>query len=157
MKQVKNIIVFLSILTTLLIGTCANAESEIENVINNPEQIKEENNMPLFVTVTAGWCTGCQKLKPIVEELKYEYQGKLKFITFDSSTKQLIDESWQLAEENGVKWFYDKYKATLPAVGIFCGSSTKADKEFLGEVNKESYQQFLDNLLLNGTKICSLK
>ncbi|MBI1858046.1 MAG: thioredoxin family protein [Candidatus Melainabacteria bacterium] len=73
-----------------------------------------ENNLPLFVTITAKWCTSCQSLKPIVEEL-------------------------------------------VPIVGVFCGAKDTAIKEFQAQTEKGIYQAYLDNLVINGTQICSLK
>lgn len=121
------------------------------------ETPSETNDKPLFVYIGSNWCTGCAKVKQFIPELEYEYQNRVKFIKLDSSSKQTIEESWQKAEENGIKWFYDKYKATLPTVGIFCGSKEKEDKKFVGEVTKEPYQKYLDSLLVEGAKICSLK
>ncbi|MBI3309596.1 MAG: thioredoxin family protein [Candidatus Melainabacteria bacterium] len=116
-----------------------------------------ENNLPLFVTITAKWCTSCQSLKPIVEELEYEYQGKVRFLTLDNSSKQTIDESLEKAEKEDIKWFYEKNKATLPIVGVFCGAKDTAIKEFQAQTEKGIYQAYLDNLVINGTQICSLK
>ena len=113
------------------------------------------DDKPLFVTITATWCNTCQKLKPKIEELEYEYQGKISFITLDTSSKYALEESRQRAENTGIADFFENNKSTLPKVGIFCPGS-KLEKSFNGETRKEVYEKALDELLLNTAKICTL-
>lgn len=113
------------------------------------------DDLPLFVTITANWCSSCQKLKPVIEELQYEYQGKLKFITLDTTSKSALEESRQVAENNGIGDFFNNNKSSLPKVGIFCPQG-KLEKSFTGEIRKETYKEVLSKFLEDSTKICSL-
>lgn len=103
----------------------------------------------IAVTVTSKWCETCKELKPVLEELEYEYSGKVKFITLDISSKSTIEESKQIAESNGIKKYFDKYKSNIPQVGIICNNSKAEKKRFVGETRKDSYSKAFDKYLLD--------
>lgn len=111
---------------------------------------------PLVVVITASWCSSCQKVKPVIEELEYEYYGRIKFVTLDATSKYTLEEAKQLAEENNIIGFFNERKGSLPAVGIVCPGGTKVDKVFVGELRKEIYKEALDVLLFDAPRICSL-
>lgn len=112
---------------------------------------------PIFVTITAEQnCHACKEFKPIREELEYEYSNRIDFVTFDVSSRNLIEESRRLAEEKGLVEFFEENKGMVPKVAILCPGSHKAEKVFIGEINKSVFKETLDNLLLNTSTICSL-
>lgn len=115
---------------------------------------KKDN--PLFVTITAKWCTTCNSLKPTLEELEYIYNGKVTFLTLDTSSKESLETASKKAEEAGITSFFDKNKVNLPTVGIFCNSASKPDKIFVGESNRDIYEQALQEIFTSSHKICSL-
>lgn len=115
----------------------------------------DEGN-PIFVTITTGTCYSCKKLKPVIEELEYEYYGKVNFITLDVSNKSLFEESRQIAEEKGISKFFEENKGAVPRVGILCPDGVKTDKVFTGETRKEIYTEALDAFLTDTSKVCSL-
>ena len=115
---------------------------------------KKEN--PLFVTITAKWCTSCQNLKPSVEELEYVYNGKVDFLTLDISNKESLETSLKKAEEAGIAGFFNKNKINVPTVGIFCNSTSTPDKIFIGESNKAVYEKALEEMFSPNHQICSL-
>jgi len=43
----------------------------------------KESDIPVMVDFGATWCGPCKRLKPIVEELAKEYEGKAKIATVD--------------------------------------------------------------------------
>ena len=55
------------------------------------------NNRPMIVDFSATWCPPCRQLKPIFEELKEEYKGKIDMITID------VDEMQQLSNNYGIQ------------------------------------------------------
>ena len=114
------------------------------------------DSSPMFVTITMKECYSCQKLKPIIEELKNEYSDKITFVTLDVSSKASLEESKQTATNLGIEKFFDTNRTALPAVGIVCPGGTKVEKVFSGEVDKEIYKEALDKLLLDTSKLCSL-
>ena len=111
---------------------------------------------PLFVTITMKECYSCQKLKPVIEELKDEYNGRVTFVTLDVSSKASLEESKDTAETLGIESFFNENKKALPAVGIVCPGGTKVENVFAGETEKEIYKEALDKLLLDTSKLCSL-
>ena len=106
------------------------------------------NEKPLFVTITAKWCTTCQSLKPSLEELEYLYNEKIRFLTLDISSKESLETSKQKAEEAGITEFFNKNISNLPTVGIFCNNTVNPDKTLAGESKREIYEKALE--------VCSL-
>ena len=111
---------------------------------------------PLFVTITMKECYSCQKLKPVIEELKNEYSDRVEFITLDVSSKASLEEAKETAINLGIEGFFNDNKNGLPAVGIVCPGGTKVENVFSGEPDKEIYKEALDKLLLDTSKLCSL-
>lgn len=110
---------------------------------------------PMFVTITSDGCATCQKLKPTVDDLENEYGGQITFITLDVSSRNLLEEAKQIAENNGISNFFDNNKSAVPMVGILCPGG-KVEKTFLGETRKEVYEQALNKLLEDTNQLCSL-
>ncbi len=118
--------------------------------------IAQASDEPLFVTITTEWCSTCKQLKPVLEELENQYSGQVNFLTLNPSTKELLEESRQKAEEYGIVEFFEKNKSVAPTVGILCPDGKKVDKVFIGEINIETYEHALDELLSDSNTICSL-
>ena len=119
--------------------------------------VKAEDDLnPLFVDITMKECYTCQKLKPVIEELENEYAGRITFITLDVSSRALLEESRQKAEDLGIKEFFEKNRNALPAIGIICPGGSKVKEAFQGESEIEAYRKALDVLLLDTSKLCSL-
>jgi len=110
----------------------------------------------LFVTITMKECYSCQKLKPVIEELKNEYSDRVTFVTLDLSSKVSIEEAKKTAANLGIESFFDENMNALPAVGIVCPGGIKVENVLIGEANKEVYKEALDKLLLDTSKLCSL-
>ena len=115
---------------------------------------------PLFVTITMKECYSCQKLKPVIEELKDEYSDRVTFVTLDVSSKASLEESKDTAVALGIENFFNENKKALPAVGIACPGGNKGGNKveniFAGETEIKGYKEALDKLLLNTSKLCSL-
>ena len=116
----------------------------------------EDDSSPLFVTITMKECYSCQKLKPVIEELKDEYTGRVTFITLDVSSKTSLEEAKETSLNLGIENFFNENKNGLPAVGIVCPGGTKVENVFSGETEKRVYKEALDRLLLDTSKLCSL-
>lgn len=117
----------------------------------------DASDNPIFVTITAEKnCTACQQFKPVLEELKNEYEGKIDFVTLDISSKASLEESRQKAKESGLSTFFEQNKGLVPKVGILCPGGSKTEKLLTGEIRKEVYVEELNYILFDTATLCSL-
>ena len=86
---------------------------------------------PVMADFSAAWCGPCKKLKPVVEELAGEYEGRVDVVYVD------VDEARDTASRYGVM--------SVPTVLFFKGGEV-AD-QLTGLVPKENLQKRLDQLL----------
>ena len=110
---------------------------------------------PLFVTITSQSCFTCQTLKPIVEELKNEFDGRVNFVTLDVSSKSSLEEAKEIVSDLQITSFFNENKSSLPSVGIFCPGG-KLEKNFTAEIDIKVYKEELNKLLEDSYKVCSL-
>ncbi len=115
-----------------------------------------DDSNPLFVTITMKECYTCQKLKPVIEKLENEYADRITFVTLDVSSKAALEESRQKAANFGIGDFFEKNRNALPAVGILCPGGFKVENIFSGETKIDTYEEALNKLLLDASKLCSL-
>ncbi len=126
-------------------------------ITSNLQAAFASDERPIFALITAEQsCTVCQQLKPIVEELKNEFSGRVNFITLDISSKDGLQQSRQTAEDKGISKFFEDNKGLVPKVGILCPGGSKTEKLFTGEIRKEAYEQALNFILFDTTTLCSL-
>ena len=117
------------------------------NLMAFAESSSEEK--PLVVEITTDWCFACKLLKPIMEEIKNEYSGKVIFISLNLTNEETTKEAERLASEYGISEFFKNNKNAFPRVGIFCSTSLYPEKNILGAAAKEVYRESLNNLLTN--------
>ncbi len=88
----------------------------------------KEEALPIFMEFGADWCPYCEQMKPTIEELKNEYEGKLQFVEVN------IDEDPQTAAAFGA--YSVPYYVLIDEEGI----PTLA---FPGATTKEKLQEFI--------------
>lgn len=86
---------------------------------------------PVVVDFWASWCAPCKVLKPILEKLADEYDGKFILAKVDT------DKNQQLAAQFGVRG--------IPNVKAFVGG--KVVSEFNGAIPESSVRAFLEKLI----------
>jgi putative thioredoxin len=99
----------------------------------NFEQIVLEGSRtaPVVIDFWAPWCAPCRALKPILEKLAQEYEGKFTLATINS------DENRELAAEMGVRG--------IPAVKAIVGGELV--DEFVGALPESQVRDFIERLL----------
>lgn len=90
-----------------------------------------DSKIPVMVDFSATWCGPCQRLKPIVEELAKEYDGKVKIASFD------IDSSPGIPSQFNIR--------SVPTMILFKGG--KPVDEILGLAPKPALKARIDKLL----------
>lgn len=100
-------------------------ESFDENVI------EQSSKVPVVVDFWASWCGPCMMLKPVLEKIAEEYEGK--FIL----AKLNVEENQEKAGEYGVM--------SIPSVKMF--KDGEIVDEFVGAMPESAIKEWLNNNL----------
>ena len=91
----------------------------------------ESKTTPEFIDFYAEWCGPCHVMKPIIEEVEKEYEGKITF------TKVDVDQNPELSQQYNV--------LSIPTY-IFKKDGTVKDQA-VGTLSKDELKKKLDELL----------
>ena len=101
------------------------------------EVIEKSKQVPVVVDFWAPWCGPCQVLKPILEKLADEYQGKFFLAEINA------DENQALSSQFGVRG--------IPSVkAVYNGQIVN---EFSGALPEPAVREFLDQIIPNESEI----
>ncbi len=95
----------------------------------NEEVIKSQ--IPVLVDFWAEWCMPCKRIAPIIEEIKKEYDGKLKV------AKLNVDEAQSVAGKYGIM--------SIPTLIIF--KDGKAADQVVGLISKTQLKSRIEENL----------
>jgi len=102
-----------------------------ENVLEITDQNFEsdvlQSETPVVIDFWAEWCGPCKTIAPVIDELSYEYLGKVKF------GKVNVDFNQQTAMKYGIR--------SIPSLLIFNNGSVV--NQIIGSVPKDSIVKLL--------------
>ena len=90
-----------------------------------------ESSIPVLVDYWAEWCGPCKMIAPILDDLVFEYDGKLKI------AKLNIDENPQTPSKFGIRG--------IPTLMIFKDGNPEATK--VGALSKSQLTAFIDSTI----------
>ena len=78
---------------------------DTSNFIN--KVIEESKNNPVIVDFWATWCNPCKQLKPILEKVVLQMNGKVKLVKVDIDKNQSLAKQMQIQSVPTVFAFFD--------------------------------------------------
>ncbi len=91
----------------------------------------------MVVDVHADWCPGCKNIAPALSKLRKDYEGKVRFVTFDVTNAQTKKVAAARAQKLGLSDWYEANRSKTSLVTIF--QDGKPVKTFMNEANFETY------------------
>jgi putative thioredoxin len=110
---------------------------DVTNDTFEREVLEASKSTPVVVDFWAPWCGPCRALKPILEKLALEYDGRFKLAKVNS------DENREIAAAYGIR--------SIPDVMAF--KDGKAVSHFLGAVPESEVRAFIDDLIPTPSEI----
>ncbi len=98
---------------------------------DNFEQEVLQSTMPVLVDFYADWCAPCKALKPTMQNLEAEYEGKAKIVMANLDDNQDLSVAFNIA--------------SIPLVVIF--NKGEEHGRILGLRSKSDYADIIDSIL----------
>jgi thiol-disulfide isomerase/thioredoxin len=100
---------------------------------------------PTVVIIKAEWCSACQKVDPIMQELMKEYGGKVNFVMLDVTNDETTAQAAAKAKSLGLSRFFEANKKMTSTVAVFKGK--KQTFSTAKNYNKSAYVAAFDKAI----------
>jgi len=100
---------------------------------------------PTVVIIKAEWCSACQKVDPIMQELMKEYGGKVNFVMLDVTNDETTAQAAAKAKSLGLSRFFEFNKKMTSTVAVFKGK--KQTFSTAKNYNKSAYVAAFDKAI----------
>ncbi len=78
-----------------------------------------KNKTVTVVVIKAEWCSACQKVDPIMQDLMKEYGSKINFVMLDVTNDETTAQAAAKAKSLGLTKFFEANKKMTSTVGVF--------------------------------------
>jgi thioredoxin len=95
-RNVMRLVLMASAVLLVAIAGCGGAKSTPPKTEGQPGQVAEKSvqtNLPKLWDFWATWCPPCRELKPTIEALEKEYEGRIEIRSID------VDQEKELAQQ----------------------------------------------------------
>jgi thioredoxin 1 len=135
MRNSRTLIITISLIAFILVSSCSRQDEESSSpqshVKQDPLTQAFESNLPVLAEFGRGTCIACKKMKPILEEVSQEFEGRALVVTVG------VDRYMNLTR---------KHRITLIPTQIFFDSNEKEVERHTGFMPKEEVVARLTDL-----------
>lgn len=78
-----------------------------------------KNKKVTVVVIKAEWCSACQKVDPVMQDLMKEYGSRINFVMLDVTNDETTAQATAKARSLGLTSFFEANKKKTSTVGVF--------------------------------------
>lgn len=94
--------------------------------------------------IRADWCAACQKVEPIISELKEKYKGRINFVVLDVSDDERANAAAATARKHGLANFFRANKKKTSTV-VVLNEKNKVLFQTDHNYDRDAYVRAFDN------------
>ena len=94
--------------------------------------------------IRADWCAACQKVEPIISELKEKYKGRINFVVLDVSDDERANAAAAAARKHGLAKFFNANKKKTSTV-VVLDAKNKVLFQTDHNYDRDAYVRAFDN------------